>query len=114
MFSFLFLTSMAILTLVVGGLVALPVIALLVVLWLVTLPFRLFFGFLFGGVRLILGLIGGLLGLVFLPVALVLGVVGVLVAGLLALVMPILPLVLVFLLGWAVYRFSIRPARPVI
>ncbi len=95
-----FLIICAFTALAVGGLVAIPIFAVVSLVWLVLLPFRLLFKMLFG-----LG--GMLIGLVVAPfVMLILGVVliGALVAGLLALLAPALPIVLFALFGWALYR----------
>ena len=112
MLTFLFFSLFAIAAFSLTGALALPLIALAGVLWLVTLPFRLLFGFAFGGMfRLVFGIGGALLGIIFFPLILVvvgIALVGALVAGLAALLTPLIPVVLLALLGWGIYRAS-RP-----
>jgi hypothetical protein len=94
------------------GALALPLFAIAAVLWLVTLPIRLLFGFLFGGLfRLVFGIVGALIGIILFPLVIVvagIALVGAFVAALLALVTPLIPVVLLALLGWGAYRVS-RP-----
>jgi len=99
-------------------LVAIPVMCAGLLLWLVTLPLRLAFGFAFGvfglivgpvvGVfRLVFGAVVGTLGLLLAPVvllALAVAVGGVLLAGILFLLAPLLPLALLGLLGWGIFK----------
>lgn len=79
---------------------------------LVFLPFRLFFFLLGGAFRLVFGLLGGLLGLIVGPVLLVvlaLAFVGALIVGIFSLLAPIIPMILLGLLVWAIYRVVRRP-----
>jgi hypothetical protein len=112
MLTFLLFSLFAIVAFSLTGALALPLVALAGVLWLVTLPLRLLFGFLFGGLfRLVFGIGGALLGVIlFLLVLVVVGIalVGAFVAALLALLTPLIPVVLLALLGWGIYRAS-RP-----
>ena len=75
-------------------------------IWLVLLPLRILF-------KLIFGLVGGLIGLLVAPIImLVVGValVGAFFAAALALLTPLIPLALLFLLGWGLYRLFVRPS----
>jgi hypothetical protein len=102
------------LTLLFGALFALPFLAIGAILWLVTLPIRLLFGIVFGGIfRLIFGLGGALLGLIIAPIVMVVvgvALIGAFVVAPLALVAPLIPVILLALLAWAIYRAS--GARP--
>ena len=79
-------------------------------LWLVTLPFRILF-------RLVFGLGGGLLRLLLAPIMfLVFGVVlfALTIAAVLAIVAPLIPLALLGLAVWAIYRLTVRRSVPAI
>jgi len=112
MLTFLFLSLFALAAFGFAGVFALPLIAIGAVIWLVTLPFRLLFGFVFGGLfRLVIAIGGALLGIVLAPIIMVVvavALVGALIAGLLALLAPLIPVVLLLLLGWGIYKVS-RP-----
>jgi hypothetical protein len=107
---------------VIMGLLAIPFLLFGLLFRIITLPFRLFFGALglvfgliFGAVRVVLGLVGALLGVLFAPV--VLGIlafllVGALVVGLVSLLAPLLPFVVLGLLAWAIYRLVSRRPSP--
>jgi hypothetical protein len=96
------------------------------VLWLLTLPFRIFFGILFGllllpftllflPVLLIRAVIKLTFLLVLAPIIAIVAVGALLVAGFavfLVLLLPLLPFALVGLFIWAIVRAS-RPAYPV-
>jgi hypothetical protein len=104
----------------------LPLLLIVAVIWLITLPFRLLFWVLFGAIglvfslvfgalRLVFSIIGGVLGLLFAPVVLVLGIVGLGIAMLVWLVSalaPLVPLILVGLLVWGVYRLVAQRPSP--
>ena len=78
--------------------------------WLVTLPIRLVFRLLFG---LVFGLGGFLLRLLFTPVLLVLAAVALVIgilAAIVALLTHLLPLLLIGLAAWGIYRLT--AARP--
>lgn len=115
MLSFLFVTLFAIIGVAAAGVVAVPVLVLAALFWLILLPIKLLVGFVFGGFfRLVFGLLGAVLGVIMIPLLMVVAgvaIVGAVLAGLLALVAPLVPFALLFLLGWAVYRLA-RP-RPV-
>jgi hypothetical protein len=71
--------------------------------WAVFFPIRL-------ALKLLFGLVGLTLGAILLPFMLLvagIAVVGALVAGLIALVTPLLPVILLGLVGWGIYRASI-------
>ena len=104
MLTFLTICAFALAALVIGGLVAIPIFAVASLVWLVLLPFRLLF-------KLVFGLGGMLLGFVVAPfVMLIVGValIGALIAALLALVAPLVPIVLLALFAWALYRLVSR------
>jgi hypothetical protein len=104
-----------ILALVTAGVVVLPLLVLAAALWVVTLPFRIAFNLLFGGLKLLLGLAFGLLSLIALPFVLLIagiGLTGALLAGVLSLVAPLVPLALLGLLGWGIYRLAHRHGGP--
>ena len=106
------LIVLGILALTVAGAIAVPLILMAAAIWVVTLPFRLAFNLLFGGLKLLLGLAIGLVGLLALPLILLIagiGLTGALVAGLLSLMAPLVPLALLGLLAWGIYRLTQRP-----
>ena len=116
-----------------AALVALPLLIIGGIFWLIMLPFRLFFGVLglvfglvfgafglvFGLVgwifRLVFGVFGAILGLIFGPLLLlILGValVGGLIVGLFSLLAPLMPVILLGLVGWGIYRISTNRPSP--
>ena len=98
-----------VLALVAAGVVAVPLLFAVAALWLVTLPFRLAFRLLFGGVQLLLGLGAAILSILALPLVLLvaaIGLVGAVLAGVLSLAVPLVPLALLGLLAWAIYRVT--------
>jgi hypothetical protein len=104
MSGFLALTFIAFALFCILGTVALVGFLVKILFWAVLFPIRLAF-------KLIFGLVGLTLGAVLLPfVLLVAGIalVGALVAALIALVTPLLPVILLGLVGWAIYRVSNR------
>ena len=117
MTTFLFLCAIG---LAFAALIAIPALLFGFVIWLITLPFRLFFGLFFGlfglvfglifGIfRVFFGIIGAILGLVLAPIGLlVLAVllIGGVIVGLLSLLAPLVPVALLALLVWAVYRIG--------
>ena len=78
------------------------------VIWLVTLPFRILFKIVFG--------LGGLfLGLLFAPFVLVVAGIGIAVAAVgavLSLLTPLLPVLLLGFFGWAIYRAGWKKPAP--
>jgi hypothetical protein len=79
------------------------------VLWLVLLPFRLLFWTLALPlllVKLVIGIVGGVLLFALLAVGSVLALVGFFVA----ILIPLLPLALMFFVIWALVRLMKRPA----
>ena len=115
MLTFLLVSSLA-LAFLGFGFLALPLIVVFGLIWLITLPIRLLFGFVFGGLfRVLFGLLGGLLGLILGPIVMVVvgvALVGAFIAALVALLTPLIPVVLLLLLGWAIYKASSRPQAP--
>jgi hypothetical protein len=117
MLTFLFLCAMG---LAFAALIAIPALLFGFFIWVITLPFRLFFGLFFGlfglvfglifGIfRVVFGIIGGILGLVLAPIGLlVLGglLISGVVVGLLSLLAPLVPVALLALLVWAIYRIG--------
>jgi hypothetical protein len=109
MVAFLIVSSLA---LVFAGAVAIPFIVLGAVFWLITFPIRLLFRLIGGILSMVFGLLGGLLGLIIGPiVAIVVAValIGAFLSAVLSLFAPLLPVALLGLLVWAVYRLTKRP-----
>ena len=76
--------------------------------WLVTLPFRILF-------KIVFGLGGLLLGLLFAPVVLVIAAVAgaiALIGVILSLLTPLLPVALLGGFGWAIYRLGWKRPAP--
>ena len=103
--------SLFILLAVVGLFVALAATALVglilkAVFWLLFLPFRLLFSLVFG--------LGGLLiGVVIAPVLLLAvgaALIVAILAALVALLLPLAPVILLALVGWAIYKGTTRPS----
>src|SRR5687767_1655517 len=116
----LFVGAILLLVMGVGGAFVLPFLIVGALIWLVVLPFRILFHVVFGLVGgffgLIAGIGGALLGVLLVPlVLLVVGValVGAFLAVLLAFLTPLVPVFLLVLLGWGVYRLFVRPAPAV-
>ena len=113
MLTFLLVSSLA-LALLGFGFLAVPLLVAGTIVWIVLLPIKLLFGFVFGGLfRVLFGLVGALFGLILAPLVLVVAGVaaaGAFIAALLALIVPLLPVVLLALLGWAIYRVAARPS----
>jgi hypothetical protein len=94
------------------GAAAIPFILIGALFWLITFPLRLLFKLIGGILGMVFGLLGGLLGLIIGPIVMVVVVValiGALLAALLSLLAPLLPVALLGLLVWAVYRVTKRP-----
>jgi hypothetical protein len=112
MFTFLLVGSL-ILVLLGFGALAVPLLVVGGIVWLVMLPIKLLFGFVFGGLfRVVFGVVGAILGLVLAPLVLVvagIALVGAFLVALVALLTPLIPVVLLLLLGWGIYRVAIRP-----
>ena len=119
MLTFLFLCAMG---LAFAALLAIPALLFGLVIWVITLPFRLFFGLIFGMfgmvfgiIRFVFGIVGGILGLVLAPIGiLILGVllIGGVIDGLMSLLAPLVPVALLGLLVWAIYRITSRRPTP--
>jgi hypothetical protein len=116
-----------------AALIVLPVLIIGGIFWLITLPFRLFFGIvglvfslvfgafgLFFGLvgwvfRIVFGIFGAILGLIFGPILLLLlgvALVGGLIVGLFSLLAPLVPVILLGLVGWGIYRISTNRPSP--
>ena len=109
MVAFLIFSALA---LVFAGAVAIPFIVLGFVFWLITFPLRLLFKLIGGILGMVFGLLGGLLGLVIGPIVAVVvavALIGAFLTAVLSLLAPLLPLALLGLLVWAVYRVTKRP-----
>jgi hypothetical protein len=94
------------------GAVAIPFIVLGAVIWLITFPIRLLFKLIGGILGMVFGLLGGLIGLILAPIVMVvvvLALVGALLSALLSLLAPLVPVALLGLLVWAIYRVTKRP-----
>jgi hypothetical protein len=113
MFTFLLISSL-VLALLGFGFLAIPLLVVGAVVWVVLLPIKLLFGFVFGGLfRVVFGVLGTLFGLILAPLVLILAgvaVIGAFVAALAALIIPLVPVALLLLLGWGIYRGAARPS----
>ena len=106
MLEFLLLGSLALAALLLGSIVALPLLAVVALIWLVLLPIRWLF-------KLVFWMAGALLGLLLAPVVVIavgIVLVGAFVASLLALLVPLAPIVLLALLVWGAYRIAVPRA----
>ena len=109
MVAFVVLSALA---LAFAGAVAIPFIVLGAVIWIVTFPIRLLFKLIGGILGIVFSVLGGLLGLVVAPIVIVAVGIALIVAFLSAVVSllaPLLPLALLGLLVWAIYRVTRRP-----
>ena len=109
MVGFLILSALG---LAFAGAVAIPFILLGAVIWIVTFPIRLLFKLIGGIFGMVFGLLGGLLGLIIGPIiAIVVAValIGAFLSAVLSLLAPLLPVALLGLLVWAIYRVTRRP-----
>ena len=109
MVAFLIFSALA---LAFAGAVAIPFILIAGVIWLVTFPIRLFFKLIGGIFGMVFGLLGGLMGLIIGPIiaiVVVVALIGAFLSAILSLLAPLLPLALLGLLVWAVYRVTKRP-----
>ena len=106
MLEFLILASLALAALVVGSIVAIPIIAVGALIWLVLLPIRWMLKLVFGIGGALLGLLAGPIVMIVLAVALA----GAVVVALLALLAPLAPIVLLALLVWGAYRIAVPRA----
>jgi hypothetical protein len=106
MLTFVALASIVFAALVIFAIVAFIAFVLKLIFWVVFFPIRLIGSFLFG-------LAGATLGLLLLPFIILVGgvvLVGLVIAAIVAIVTPLLPVLLVALVGWAIYRSSSRSA----
>src|SRR5262245_37556650 len=109
MVAFVVLSALA---LAFAGAVAIPFIVMGALFWLITFPIRLLFKLIGGILGMVFGLLGGLVGLIIGPIVMVVVVIALIVAFLSAVVSllaPLLPVALLGLLVWAIYRVTRRP-----
>jgi hypothetical protein len=109
MVAFIVLSALA---LAFAGAVAIPFIVVGAAIWLITFPIRLLFKLIGGILGMVFGLVGGLLGLIIAPIVMVvvvIALIGALLSAVLSLLAPLLPVALLGLLVWAVYRVTKRP-----
>ena len=99
------------LALAFAGAVAIPFILLGAFIWLITFPIRLLFKLIGGIFGMVFGLLGGLIGLVIGPIIAIEAAlnIGAFLSAVLSLLAPLLPVALLGLLVWAVYRVTKRP-----
>lgn len=104
------LTAIAVTACFVFATLAVVGLVLKTILWLVFFPIRFVF-------KMVFWLIGAGIAMLLLPlILLVIGVViiGGIIAAILSLLAPLLPVAIVALVGWAIYRASTRRPSPVI
>jgi hypothetical protein len=109
MAAFVVLSALA---LAFAGAVAIPFIAIGALVWVITFPLRLLFKLIGGILGMVFGLLGGLLGLIIGPivvVVVVIALIGAFLSAVVSLVAPLLPVALLGLLVWAIYRVTRRP-----
>ena len=122
MLTVLAFSALAVAGVAIGGALFIPLIVIGGLIWLITLPIRLLFGFVFGGLfRLVFGLFGAVLGTVSSLLGFLLAPLGILVAGVgiaavlgtgaIALV-PVVPIAIVGLMVWGIYRLVRPTPRP--
>jgi len=120
MLTFLLVAALG-LALVGGTAIALPFLVIGGVIWLVLLPIRLAldltFGLVGGVLRLLFGLLGAVIGVLFAPLGLIMGLIVAAVAlvmgvfaALISLITPLIPVALLLLLGWGIYRSAGQPS----
>jgi hypothetical protein len=100
------------LALALTGAVAIPFIVIAALIWLVTFPLRLLLKLIGGILGMVFGLLGGLIGLVIAPIVMVVVVIalaGALLSAVVSLLAPLVPVALLGLLVWAIYRVTKRP-----
>jgi hypothetical protein len=94
----------------VFAILALVGLVLKTVLWIVFFPIRFL-------LKLVFWILGVGLGVLILPLVLIVGgiaIVGAILAAILSLLAPLLPIAIVALVGWGIYRASTRRPSPVI
>jgi hypothetical protein len=110
------MSEIVVLSFIAGaGLVTLGTIAIIgfvikLLFWAVLFPIRL-------ALKLVFGVLGIGLAALVLPIVFVIAgvaIVGAIVAALFAIVAPLLPVLLLCFVGWAIYRASSRRPSPVI
>jgi hypothetical protein len=109
MLAFLILSALA---LAFAGAVAIPFIVMTAIFWIITFPIRLAFKLIGAVLSTVFGLGGALLGFIIGPIVMIVVAVAVVVAllsALVSLLAPLLPLALLALLVWGIYRITRRP-----
>ena len=109
MVAFIVLSALA---LAFAGAVAIPFIVIGGLIWLITFPLRLLFKLIGGILGLVFGLLGSLFGLIIGPVVMIVvavALIGAFLTAVVSLLAPLLPVVLLGLLVWAIYRVTKRP-----
>ena len=67
MLKFLFFSALVLAAVTLGAPIFFPLLILLTLVWLPTLPFRLVFGLTAGIIKLAFGIVGAVIGIVFSP-----------------------------------------------
>lgn len=109
MTAFIVLSALA---LAAVGAAAIPFIVIGAAIWLITFPIRLLLKLVGGILGMVFGLIGSLLGLIIGPIVMVvvaIAAIGAVLVAVLSLIAPLLPVALLGLLVWAIYRVAKRP-----
>lgn len=109
MIAFIVLSALA---LAFAGAVAIPFIVIGGLFWLITFPLRLLFKLIGGILGMVFGLLGGLFGLIIGPIVMLVvavALIGAFLSAVVSLLAPLLPIALLGLLVWAVYRVTKRP-----
>jgi hypothetical protein len=104
------LSAFAVAACFVFAILALVGFVLKTILWIVFFPIRFI-------LKLVFWILGIGLGVLLLPLILVvagIAIVGAIVAAILSLLAPVLPIAIVALVGWGIYRASTRRPSPVI
>jgi hypothetical protein len=110
MSGFIALAVLAFAAFFILGTIALIGLVLKILFWAVFFPIRL-------ALKLVFGLLGLGFAVVLMPIVVIVAavaVIGALIAALFALLAPLFPVLLLGLVGWAIYRASSRRPSPVI
>ena len=84
MLKFLFFSALVLAAVTVGAPIFIPLLILISLIWLITLPIRLVFGLTAGAIHLVFGIISAVIALVFSPIVLMFVILG----GIFRLLMP--------------------------
>ena len=104
------LSAFAVAACFVFVILALVGLVLKTIFWIVFFPIRFL-------LKLVFWILGVGLGVLVLPIVLIVGgiaIVGAILAAILSLLAPLLPIAIVALVGWGIYRASTRRPSPVI